>query len=177
MSMRRLEHVSLIICCLCAVGCDPVRTTQQSVRLQVVDSTSDTPVAGVQLQLKYDFNRAEPLSKETLEPREALHKGKREFWEAFPWSCGVSGRDGQVQISIEYTSLDRTSGCKPPASRDMISGKPYQVKVKAGEVPEEELSVVMKHGASVKTKFYTVTVLEIQEPQYVETSPSTLLQK
>jgi len=167
--MRRLDHVSLVICCLCAVGCDPVRTTQQSVRLQIVDSTSGTPAAGAQRQLKYDFNRAEPLSKETREPRAALHNGRREFWEAFPWSRGVSGRDGRVQISIEYTSLDRTLGCKPPASQDMIAGKPYLVRVKADELPEEELSVVIKPGASVKAKSFTVTVLAIQEPRYVET--------
>jgi hypothetical protein len=45
---------------------------------------------------------------------------------------------------------------------------PYLVRVEEGDQPEEELSVVIKPGASVEGKAYTVTVVDIQEPRYVE---------
>ena len=103
-----------------------------------------------QVQLKYDFERAEPLVQETLEPPEVWHEERRKFWEALPWLSGVTDENGQADIGIKRTSLDRTWGAKPPPSRDTITGKPYLVKVKKGEVPEEELSVLMKPRESVK---------------------------
>jgi hypothetical protein len=46
---------------------------------------------------------------------------------------------------------------------------PYLVRVKTGGAFEEELSVVLKPGAWVKAKSFTVTVVEIEEPKYIET--------
>jgi len=78
MSTRRWSHMLFfMICCLFAVGChlgDPVRTTSQPVRLRVVDSASGKPVAYADVSLKYDFETAQPLSKETRQPPEEWHK-------------------------------------------------------------------------------------------------------
>ena len=169
MLRRRWGYVLWIVFSLFATGCDPVRTTWQTLRLRVTDPASGNPVAGAQVRLKLDFERAEPLSQETLKPPEQWHEERRKFWEQSPWSPGVTDKDGRAEIGIKRTALDRTWGSKPPASRDTITGKPYLVKVKTGEVPEEELSVIMKPGESVKGKSFTVTVIDIQEPRYVET--------
>jgi hypothetical protein len=65
--------------------------------------------------------------------------------------------------------LDRSRGDKPPAGRDEITDQPYLVWVKKEQTPEEESSVLMKPGESVKGKSFTVTVIDIQAPRYVET--------
>jgi hypothetical protein len=41
--------------------------------------------------------------------------------------------------------------------------------VEKDRTPEEESSVLMKPGVSVKGKSFTVTVIQIQQPRYVET--------
>ncbi len=157
----------LFACGLFIVGCDPVRTTLQPVRLEVVDSTSGQPVVGAQVSLIFDEATARPLSKETELTPEEWHKRIEAYRQ--PGFRGVTNKRGQADIDAKYTSLDRTSGSKPPSWKNFVTGQPYLIKVKAGEVPEEEMSVVMKAGASVKGKSYTVTVTDIQEPRYVET--------
>jgi len=135
----------------------------------VVDSASGKPVAYADVSLKYDFETAEPLSKETRQPPEEWHKHMREFWEQFPWFRSGTDKDGQAEIEVEYTGLDRSRGDKPPADGDEVTGQPYLVRVKQDQTPEEESSVLMKPGVPVKGKSFTVTVIDIQAPRYVET--------
>jgi len=156
-----------LACSLSMVGCDPVRTTSQLVRLQVLDSASGQPVVDAQVSLAFDEAAARPLSKETeLTPQE--WKKRIEAYQR-PGFRGVTNKQGQADIDTKFTSLDRTSGSKPPTGKDFVTGHPYLIKVKAGEVPEEEMSLVMKAGAAVKGKSFTVTVIDIQQPRYVET--------
>ncbi|MHB9081560.1 MAG: hypothetical protein ACYC3X_29170 [Pirellulaceae bacterium] len=144
-----------------------MRTTLQPVRLEVVDSASGEPVVGAQVSLAFDEAAARPLSKEMeLTPEE--WKKRIEAYQR-PGFRGVTNKQGQADIDAEFTSLDRTSGSTPPSGKDFVTGQPYLIKVKAGEVPEEQMSLVMKPGASVKKKSFTVTVLDIHEPRYVET--------
>jgi hypothetical protein len=167
LSRRRLPGLFWLVCSLSLVGCDPVRTTSQLIRLQVVDSASGQPVVGAQVSLVFDEAAARPLSKETeLTPQE--WKKRIEAYQR-PGFRGITNNQGQAEIDAKFTSLDRTSGSKPPSGKDFVTGHPYLIKVKAGEVPEEEISLVMKAGASVKGKSYTVLVIDIQEPRYVET--------
>jgi hypothetical protein len=100
---------------------------------------------------------------------EEWDKYKRDVYDQQPWFRGVTDKQGQTDIQARYTSLDRTSGSKPPSWKDFVTGKQHQIKVSGGESPEEELNVVMEPGASVKGKSYIVTVIGIQEPQYFET--------
>ena len=164
------------MCSLSLVGCDPVRTTSQLVGLQVVDSASGQPVVGAQVSLKYDFDTAEPASKKTFEAYsdetdvapEVWHEHKRKVWEQRPWLRGVTNKDGEADFEVEYTEVDRSRGAKPPARRDRVTGRPFLVKVNAGEMPEEEMTVLMKPGESVKGKSFSVSVIDIQPPRYVK---------
>ncbi len=162
-----------VLCAACGIlllGCDPVRTTRQTFGVRVVDSTSGNPIAGAQVQVKYDFDRGEALLPETQRRSEALRQGARDAWELRAWSSGITDENGQAVAAIEETVLDRTRGTSPPADRDAITGLPYLVRVNVGQVPEEELSVPMKFGEFVKGNFFTVTVIEIQTPTYIETN-------
>jgi len=94
---------------------------------------------------------------------------KRQTWEQDPWFRGVTDEDGQAGIEVEYTALDRSRGSTPPAERDFVTGQPYLVRVNQDQTPEEKLSVLMNPGVSVKGKSFTVTVIHIQQPRYVET--------
>jgi len=74
-----------------------------------------------------------------------------------------------VDIEIESTMLDRSSESEPPPERDEVTGLPYLVRVQKDQTPEEQASLMMKPGETVKSKSFTLTVIEIQEPRYVET--------
>lgn len=169
-------YILVTLTCLCfsAVGCDRVRTTLQPVLLKVTDSASGEPKEGVEISLKYDYERAEPepkpLAQETRQPPdpEFWYQHMKEFWDEFPWVSGVTGKDGVVKVGIRYTVLDDTIGSKPPSWRDEVSGVPYLVKVKA-EQERQEFSLVMRPGESVRGKAFTVHVLEIRQPRYVKT--------
>jgi hypothetical protein len=147
-------------------GCDPVRTTSQIVRLQVVDSVSGQPVVGATVSLAFDQASARPLSKETELTAEEWKRYIKDHQQ--PGFRGVTNNRGQVDIHTKVTSLDRTSGATPPPYKDFVTGYPYLINVKAGELPAEEASLVMKIGDSFKEKSFTVTVLDIQGPRYVE---------
>jgi hypothetical protein len=167
--VRRWGCVLWIANSLLITGCDPVRTTTQTLHLRVTDSASGNPVADATVRLKYDFERGYPLSQETLKPPDVWHEERRKFWEQAPASRSVTDEDGRAEIEIKRTVLDRTRGAKPPASRDTITGKPYLLRLAKGEAPEEELSVMMTLGESVKGMSFTVTVMDIQQPRYIET--------
>ena len=169
MAQRHTSLIAVLACsCLLTAGCDPVRTTLQPVLLRVTNSISGEPVAGAQVAVKYDYDRAEPLAQMTLQPAESWHQHMKEFWDEFPWSLGVTGRDGDTGVEIKYTVLDRTIGPEPPSWRDKVSGKPHLVKVEADQ-EHEEFSLVMRPGESARGQTFTVCVLEIRQPRYVKT--------
>jgi len=121
----------------------------------VVDSASGKPVAYASVSLKLDDRSPRP-QRDEVDVED-------------PWSHGVTDKDGQAEIEVEYGALDRSRGSKPPADRDWITGERYFVRVKKDQTPEEESSVLMKPGVSVKGKSFTVTVIQIQQPRYIKT--------
>ena len=85
-----------------------------------------------------------------------------------PWLKGVTNAQGKAVITTRITALDRTRGSEPPPKRDVVSNREYIIKLQ-GQKAEDEVRLVMKPGASVKGKSYTVTVIDIQKPRYVPT--------
>jgi hypothetical protein len=178
MLRRTQKYLMWTIWSLFAVGCgDPVRTTVQQVRLRLVDSTSRQPIVGAQLLLKVDFDAAYPLSETELTRKEWDHC--KSFWDQQLWFRGATDEQGNANIVVEETALDRSRGATPPAWRDRVTGKPFIVRVKTaqmptvvtklGESPEERLSLLMEPGESADGRTVVVTVLEIHGPWYVET--------
>jgi hypothetical protein len=173
MLRRRLEYLPCAVWAVFVLGCgDPVRTTDQQVCLQVLDSASREPVDGIELFLKDDFESTYPRQDTSLTPENwEYHKA---VWERQPWFRGATDKSGKVCIVMRYTALDRSRGDKPPAWRDFVRGKPYLVRIKKpewnrpGEPSEERVSLLMEPGASAGGKTVSVTLLELQEPQYVE---------
>ena len=176
--LMRTPKLGMLVCAICiflSTGCDPVRKTSQIVHLQVSNSGSGEVVAGAEVQLKYDFERAEPLPPETgREPewydREASHQFKSEQWAESPWSIGTTDNNGRADVNLEYVRIDHTPRIifKPPSWRDE-SEKPYLIKV-AKEQIQEEFSLVMQPGASVQGESFTVSIIDIEEPRYVKLS-------
>jgi hypothetical protein len=169
MLARRFQNVLLASCVLLGAGCDPVRTTSQTVRLSVCESTSGHAAGNARVLLKYDFEAAEPLDKETKKPPKEWHQSMRKFWDDFPWFSAATDEHGAAALGVQYTGLDRTSGSTPPPERDEVTDKPFLVRVKRPGSPEEQLSVVMKAGEVVKGKTYKITVIETGQPRYVKT--------
>jgi hypothetical protein len=127
------------------------------------------------VSLKDDFDRAYSLSQKELngtnrKEEDEWHRTKRNYWDRSPWFVGNTDDRGEAEIDAVYVEIDRTRGSKPPPRRDDVSGQPFLVKVKERQSPEQELSVVMKPGASVTGKSYTVTVIDIERPRYVKGS-------
>ncbi len=147
---------ALSVLSLLMVGCDPVRTTSQLVRCRVTDSVSGTPVqdAKVSMQWDYDGNVA------PAERRPEVQRG------TYLWFSSVTGKQGEANLGIEWTVLDRTLGGNPPAWRDWVTGKAYVVRVEKNGAREQQ-SLVIKPGAAVRGKQFAFDVLAIEQSRYV----------
>jgi hypothetical protein len=155
--------------CLFTAGCDPVRTTSQTVHLLVIESASRKVVNGAQVSLKYDYT-AEPMPKGWRMTPQEYENYQRQNWEHFPWSRGVTDRNGIVNVSVQYTALDRTRGPEPPPNRDWVTGRSYVVQVRHDDVPSGTLRLTMKPGQSANGKSYTVVFLSTDKPFYIDKS-------
>ena len=95
---------------------------------------------------------------------------QREFfrrrWEGEPGLHGLTDARGIAVIELQVTALDAQRGNEPPASRDWLSGREYIIRLQNGETQETRL--VLKRGASAKTRGYTVTVVDVTKPRYVD---------
>jgi hypothetical protein len=144
-----------------------MRTTQQLVLFQVNMSASGQPAGDTEVRMKYDYERAEPLSRETRQPPELWHQHMRDFWDDFPWVSCTTDKDGKGRIAIQYTVLDRTVGSRPPPWRDEVTGKPYLLGIsRDGE--HDDLSVMMQRGCFVRGTLFEVRILDIEQPKYVD---------
>ena len=155
---RQTTLITVLLTCLCILGfgCDPVRKTLQPVLLKVTDSTSGRPLADVQVSLKWDFNYYVPKTNEWNEWKRATE----------PSFFGKADADGQAQVDLKYVVLDSTSGSTPPPWRDQVTGTAYLIRVEKDTIYEEH-SLVMRPGAFVRGKAFTVQVLQIQAPRYI----------
>jgi hypothetical protein len=161
--------LGLLIGSLLMTGCDPVRSTVQPVHLRVVDLASERPVPGTDVMLRDDYVIDEPMPMDWKMTPEEYKAYQHQEWDGRPWFRGIVEESGRVRIDVTHTAIDHTWGNKPSASRDVITGKPYAIKVKRDGAPEEELKLVMKPGETVKGKSFVVVVGDIGSPEYVPT--------
>ncbi len=157
--MKRISLFLYTIFSLLIGGCDPVRTTSQNVLLEVFNSNSGQPLSGVQVSLKYDYERNVPPAQR--DPDEIEHS-------TYKWFSNVTDQHGQAGVDVQWTAIDRTIGPKPPSWRDWVTGKAYLIRLEKDQ-QHEESSLVIRTGASVHGDLFTVNVLEIQRPYYVKT--------
>jgi hypothetical protein len=149
-----------VMTALIAEGCigDPVRTTAQAVHLHVATSATGDPVDNARVSLKWDYDGNVP-------PGERRPEAERPTYE---WFSSTTGEAGETIIPVSWTMLDRSLGQQPPAWRDQVAGEAYLVRVEKNQV-EEVHSLVIKPGAQVKGRTFTVRVVGVGEPRYVKT--------
>jgi hypothetical protein len=140
-----------------AAGCDPARTTSQGVLLEVISSASGQPVAGVRVSLKYDYERNIPVTEQEPE-------AERQTYE---WFSSTTDVNGQANVGVVWTVLDDTRCGNPPPWRDWVSGVFYLVQVEDDQV-HELFHLRMDPGASAEGQVFTLRVLTIQEPRYID---------
>jgi len=156
------------LCLVIFVGCDPVRTVSQEVRVTVLDLASSQPVAGARIQVKRDFEQNDHVIENTQKSSNESEQHEREFWERQPWHSGLTDEAGVAKIEIVETALDRSSGDKPPASRDLLSGQVYILKVSQdNQAVNEQLRVKIALGANIVGDRISVSVSKIGQPRYV----------
>ena len=165
LSSAKVRSIILATGIVSLSGCDPVRTIRHNVTMAVVDEQG-LPAPDVKVSMKESW---ESWGGGVKEADKAYY---RQEWESdlVPWLKGVTNTQGKALITITITAIDRTRGNEPPANRDTVSNCEYIIKLQ-GQNVQDQMRVVMKPGASVKGKFYTVTVIDIQKPRYVETDP------
>jgi hypothetical protein len=146
-------------------GCDPVRTITHSVTVAVVDEKG-VPAPNVNINMKESWESWQTWGRGFDETEKAHY---RQNWESdiVPWRKGATNTQGRAVVVIEDTALDRTRGKEPPTNRDMVSNREYIIKLQ-GQNVQDEVRLVMKPVASVKGKFYTLTVINIEKPRYIE---------
>ena len=63
-------------------------------------------------------------------------------------------------------AIDQTLGKNPPSWRDWVSGQPYRLKIKKGQWLED-FDLILRPGEHVRGKHFTITVIQIQKPIYI----------
>lgn len=149
-------------------GCDPVRTIRHNVVVAVVDDHG-LPVPDVNVSIKESWESWQTWGGGFPESERAIF---RQRWESdfVPWRKGVTNAQGDAVIKIEVRALDWTKGNEPPPTRDFVANREHIIKLDGKfEGQRDELRVVMKPGASVKGRFFSVIVSDIEKPRYVTT--------
>lgn len=170
-AMRSLGLVSLVLLVfgILVVGCDPVRTTKQTLRIQVLDLRSGMPLAGARLEVKEDFDGGQASLPIERRLTGAKLREAREFWDGLPWSTCTTDYEGNAECSIVQTMLDRTRGQVPPRNRDNVTDVPFLIRIHPGNASEEALSIRMSPGHHVEGTCFRVDVLGVQKPEYIPT--------
>ena len=136
-------------------GCDPVRSTHQTVKFKITDSDGK-PVSDIRVELKAIFNIDSPSND--------LENLRRELWENLPWESTLSNDSGAATVNIVTTMLNRSSG-KVPKSDYNIIGRRYQFRLDSGDSQEIEI----QEGMSISLDGVSVAIIEISKPKYIQT--------
>ena len=142
------------------MGCDPVRTTRQTVRIVVTDSQSKMPASNITVRLKDEF---------TLSPDTKDYHHLRRSWESFPWFTALTDENGSAIIHVEYTAIDGTRSQPPPDSRDWVAGKSHIVEIGKQQNEFERVTLLMNGGAEASGSRYNILIESITPPKYTST--------
>jgi hypothetical protein len=168
MHLRLLLAVVTGVSCFMLAGCDPVRTTRQTVTLTVLDSQSGEGIASADVRLKDDFDRRDHTSPDTATEEEwEVHA--RQSWKQAPWFHGQTDKKGSATVNVEYTTLDKNRGNVVPDSRDRVSGKPFLVDISAVDTLKRTFSIIMTPGEVATNLGVSVRVDDVQAPTYIPT--------
>ena len=149
----------LFITVFLLIGCDPVRTTSQPVLLKVQDAQTGKPITEVKVSMKYDY-------KSNVPPEEQAENEKQ--IPTYQWFSDLTDPNGIANVGIEWTMIDRTLGSNPPSWRDLVTGKYYQIELDKDQ-QQEEFSVRINPGETVKGQYFEVHILDIKKPKYIKT--------
>jgi hypothetical protein len=155
--------------CIMIAGCDPVRTTRQTVVLSVLDSDSESPVTSARVRLKDDFDRQEHTFPDTA-TKEEWEAHARRNWEQREWFDANTDHQGSATVNIEYTALDRTRGnVPPPDTRDWVTDAPFLVAVTVDGKPPRLISIELTPGNAVADSEIILRVEAVKSPVYIPT--------
>jgi hypothetical protein len=150
-------------------GCDPVRTTSQSITI-AVDDGRGLPVLDAKVKIKESWESWQSWTPGGFKEGEKAHY--RERWESdfVPWLEGSTNAEGKAVLKLDVTALDDTRGSEPPAKRDFVSNREYIVKLQTQDA-EDELLIVMRPNTVGKGTRYAVRIEAIEKPKYVQGRP------
>lgn len=149
--------LSLVVCGAAVIGCDPVTTTVQHVRLSVTDLASDLPCEGANVFLK------PPKPPYGLHP--SVDALSDESWvERPPRYSGLTDERGLANVEIKVTAIDHSVWFWP-RPRDWISGFEYIGKVTRAE-KSDVFRLPMRPGKAAVGDDFRVTVVAVDKPQY-----------
>lgn len=145
-------------------GCDPVRTTSQSITIAVEDSQG-LPVPDAKVKIKESWESWQSWTPGGI--KEGEKADYRERWESdfVPWLEGSTDAEGKAILKLNVTSLDDTRGSEPPAKRDLVSNRSYIVRLQT-QAAEDELLVSMRPNTVGKGARYAVRIEAIEKPIY-----------
>lgn len=161
--IRSCISITLLACTLLS-GCDPVRTTRQTVSLTVLDSESGEAITGAGIRLKNDFDRQEHDWPNTA-TEEEWESHARKNWEQAEWFHATTDENGSGTVVIEYTALKMTrENDMPPRSRDWVTNEPYLVEVSVSTARIALLSIEMIPGKKISGSGILIRIDDIRAP-------------
>ncbi|HET6326077.1 MAG TPA: hypothetical protein VFG04_15475 [Planctomycetaceae bacterium] len=154
-----------LFCVVAGWATDSVRTTSQSVRLEV--TSFGRPVAGVSISLEFAFD---PAALEAPRPFWESRDRKPDHRAGSLHSKAITNEEGYAKLVISYAAPDRTWGSTPPAWRDE-TGKYYRARLK-DEHLDDEIIILLNPNNRVqvipksKAIGYELAIVTIGDPTY-----------
>ncbi len=142
-------------------GCDPTRTTTQTVTLLITDKQQIMSIPNIKVRLQQGYVPRLPGGS-----RGDIRGQDR--WEYYaPWHEGVSDASGHASVAVVIIGMDRNRGSTPPQSRDILDDT-FVVQVVNMDGHMEQSDLRLTPGTVGETESFIIKVEEISQPQYIQ---------
>jgi len=157
---REKRFMISAICILVITGCDPIKTTMQYVRLDVIRQQSAQPVFGASVQLKEPYGGVTERFR-SLDDRQWLESTMG------PLHTGITDEQGMAVVDVKIGAIDRSIGSWNPPDR--VTGSEYICKIAERGGREEIFRLNLRPGESYRGDSFIVFVADVGKPDYVQT--------
>lgn len=156
----RISYLPLILVGLFITGCDPVRTIQQAIVIDVGPAESLSTLTSPNIRIREHWSRTGE--------NERFHEFNPERSAASPWFAAKLEDDGFATVVVVNTAIDSARGQTPPAGRDAITGREFICEIRDGDEVIRTARMTMREGYVATDDSFVIRVESIGEPSYVE---------
>lgn len=148
----------IVVCFPAALlGCDAVRTTTQTLRVQIVEVSTGKPLTRAQISIKPELEITGDQNRD---------EARAANWKHLPRHDAHTNEEGIASIEIRITAHDWEKGDSPPSRRD-VRGDRYATRIESGSRSENTV-IDISEGETFVTESYQIEVLTLSRPMYID---------